>query len=344
MQPASEAPNLSYNKTLKYLSNHGENMLKSFWHTLLAGFVLTLPTIGFAQPLNIVAAENFYGTVAQQIGGDHVQVKCILNNQNQDPHAFTVDPQTAQIISQADLVVYNGLGYDSWIEALLQSASGEYINVSQLVDKKEGDDPHIWYDPITMLRYANYLAGWLCAHDPLHANDYHKQLTEFQKSYEGLTNTVSRMRKQHEHKAIAATELVFGHMAHALGLNMRGYKLQLHVTHGIEPGLQDMQRFQNSLQLTQIKALIYNQQVNSALTDRLCNLAKSANIPVVGVTETQPTGETYVSWMIGQLENLDHALLEHHLTETSPKREAHASWIIRKLKSLHHAFIGACFK
>src|ERR1700723_2253085 len=104
-------------------------------------------------PCHIVAAENFYGGVAAQIAGNSADIISVLSNPNQDPHEFTTDAATAKAVADADIIIYNGLGYDDWMDKLLgtQGKAGRVvIRVADLIGAKAGDNPHIWYDPRTM--------------------------------------------------------------------------------------------------------------------------------------------------------------------------------------------------
>src|SRR6201996_8516906 len=124
--------------------------MKSLLFSLLL-ISLTLPAS--ANGLQIVAAENFYGGVAQHIAGPEATVTSILTNPNQDPHEFTSDAATAKAVADADIVIYNGLGYDGWMDKLLAAGGKKdriVIRVADLVGAKDGDNPHIWYDPRTM--------------------------------------------------------------------------------------------------------------------------------------------------------------------------------------------------
>ena len=134
--------------------------------TLLAA-LLAVPTTGRAAgPIPIVAAENFYGDVAGQIGGAEVTVTSILNSPDQDPHLFETSPSVGRMVSAARIVIYNGIDYDPWMRKLLAATSGvkrTTIVVADLVGRKPGDNPHIWYDPATMLALAKALAADLSA-------------------------------------------------------------------------------------------------------------------------------------------------------------------------------------
>ena len=131
-----------------------------------------------ADPVKVVAAENFYGDVARQIGGDEVAVTSILTNPDQDPHLFEASPSTARALADAKIVIVNGVDYDPWMEKLLGAAKApgpQGDRRRQLVGhKKSGDNPHIWYDPATMQAVARALAADLAAIDPAHKADYDK--------------------------------------------------------------------------------------------------------------------------------------------------------------------------
>src|SRR5580692_9528054 len=130
----------------------------------------------------VVAAENFYGDVVQQLGGDRVDVTSILSNPDQDPHLFEASPKTARALQHASLVVYNGADYDPWMAKLLaasKSTTRTTIVAADLVGKKGGDNPHLWYDPQTMPKVARAVSEALVAADPAHKSAYDANLAKF---------------------------------------------------------------------------------------------------------------------------------------------------------------------
>ncbi|MGA8262252.1 MAG: zinc ABC transporter substrate-binding protein [Arenicellales bacterium] len=278
---------------------------------LIVGLLLSL-CAGAAPPapLKVVAAENFYGGVVRQIGGDRVAVTDILNDPDQDPHLFEAAPSVARALAQAALVVYNGAGYDSWFAKLLGggSATRRVINVAELTGVEPGANPHIWYDPRTMIRLARELAASFRTRDPDHAGDYDRRLQGFVKDMGTLEKQIHAMRASYQGAPITATEPVFGYMARALGLKMRNVGFQMAIMNGTEPSASQVAAFEDDLRNREVRAVIYNVQAAYGTTARLRELAGSMSIPVVGVTELQPQGKTYVEWMLGQLNSLARAL------------------------------------
>jgi zinc/manganese transport system substrate-binding protein len=271
-----------------------------------------------AEPIRIVAAENFYGFLAKEIGGSYVQVKSIINQPDQDPHLFNVSPSIAKQLGQADLVVYNGLGYDSWMQSLLSVntlSARTVICVGELVNKKEGDNPHIWYDPMTMLVYAKALLGYLSKKDPHHQTIYRIHYQQFFRKYNRLTRFIHQLKPRTENLEAIATEPVFAYMAEALGFNMQGFGFQISMMNGIDPSPRQILEFQRRLQSRQVKILFYNKQVDSPLIQRLLGVAKTYAIPVIGVTETQPVNTSYRAWMMEPLKQVQMVLNEqrHHI-------------------------------
>jgi zinc/manganese transport system substrate-binding protein len=264
-----------------------------------------------AQTISIVAGENFYGDVAQQIGGANVAVTSILTNPDQDPHLFEASASTARDLAGAKLVIYNGADYDPWMAKLLGASKApgrQIIEVATLVHKKPGDNPHLWYLPATMPALAAALAAELSAEDPAHKADYDQRLQVFVASLKPLDGKVAAMHQKFAGTPVTATEPVFGYMAEAIGLTVRNHKFQLAVMNNTEPSASDIRAFESDLKTHKVKALLYNSQTQEALTQRMQKLAQASKVPVVGVSETEPPGKSYQDWMTEQLDALDKAL------------------------------------
>jgi zinc/manganese transport system substrate-binding protein len=261
--------------------------------------------------IEVVAVENFYGNVAEQIGGDRVSVVSILNNPDQDPHLFEVSPAVIRKVAAAQVVLYNGAGYDPWVEQVLSATAKPgrvAIVAADLMQRKSGDDPHLWYDPATMPAVARALATALAAADPAHKDDYAARLATFLASLAPFDAKIAAIRDKYAGTAVTATEPVFGNMAQALKLTMANERFQLAIMNDTEPSARDIAAFERDLKDRKVRVLFYNKQAPTKLVQHLIELARAAKIPVVGITETAPAGSSYQDWMLMELDETQRAL------------------------------------
>lgn len=285
--------------------------INNLYKITIGVLLFLLSFAALAQPIQIVAAENFYGDLARKIGGPYVSVTNILNNPNQDPHLFSSTTAIAKTIAHADIVIYNGIGYDPWMTKLLSANRRQpkiILIIANLMHRKAGDNPHIWYDPKTMPAYVNVLADKLAQLDPTHANYFHQQAIAFNDEFKPINQLIEEIRAHHFNTPIIATEPVFNDMAAALTFKVYGKNFQLSIMNDTEPSIADIRDFEDKLKQHQVKVLIYNNQVVNPLTGYLKKLAENAHIPVVGVSETQPFHSSYIEWMVSQLITLKRAL------------------------------------
>jgi zinc/manganese transport system substrate-binding protein len=280
-------------------------------HWLAAVLVCALSAPAFADPVKVVAAENFYGDLASQIGGANVAVTSILSNPDDDPHLFEASPTTAIALSDAKIVIANGVDYDPWMEKLLSAhkAPGrKEIVVGALVGRKPGDNPHLWYDPTYMKAAAKALVADLVAADPAHKADYEQGEAKFVESLKPLDDKLATMHKSYAGQPVTASEPVFGYQAKLIGLDVRNEKYALAVMNNAEPTPSQVAAFENDLKGKKVKVMLYNAQASEPAVGKLVQMAKDNGIPVVGVSETEPPNSTYQDWMMGQLNALDKAL------------------------------------
>jgi zinc/manganese transport system substrate-binding protein len=279
---------------------------------LLLGLALALtPLTALAEPVTIVAAENFYGDVAKQLGGADVSVTSILSNPDQDPHLFEASASTARRIAEARIVIFNGADYDPWMSKLLSASprpKRKMIDVATLVHKKAGDNPHLWYDPNTTPAVATTLVALLATVDSNHGADYKRRLSQFEGALKPLNEKVEALRQKYAGVSITATEPVFGYMATAIGLDMRNEDFQLAIMNGSEPSPSQIAAFENDLRTRAVKVLLYNNQVSEEMTKKMQTIARDSGVPVVGISETEPPGTTFQEWMLSQLNALEAAL------------------------------------
>lgn len=272
---------------------------------------MAVAAIAAAQPRAIVAAENFYGEVAEAIGGDRVVVTNILSSSSADPHDYEATPSTARAVADAGIVIYNGAGYDPWVDKLLAASFAPHrtvINVATLLDRGAGDNPHLWYDPAAMPAVAEAVANALIAMDPGAVEEYANRKNTFIRSLETVNQRIAAVKQRFAGQPVTASEPVFGYMAEALGLDMRHQSFQTAIMNETEPAARDIAAMESDVKDGKVKVLFYNTQVTDPLTEHLLSLARGANVAAVGVTETRPAGMTYVDWMLSEIDATEKAL------------------------------------
>jgi len=276
-----------------------------------AAAIVFASTAALADPVKIVAAENFYGDIAAQIGGGEVAVTSILTNPNQDPHLFEASTETAKALANAKVVIANGVDYDPWLEKLItanKAPGRKEIVVAALVGRKAGDNPHLWYDPAYMETAAKAIAAALAQANPAHEADYQQREVAFVDSLAPLKAKIAGMKAKFAGQPVTMSEPVFGYQAQLIGLNVRNQGFALSVMNNTEPSASQVAGFEDDLKKHRVKAMMFNAQASEPAVQRLVEIAKANRIPVVGVSETEPPGKTYQAWMLGQLNALDRAL------------------------------------
>lgn len=260
----------------------------------------------------VVAAENFYGDIVGQIGGDHVAVTSIINDPNVDPHEYETRAKDAAAVADAGLVIQNGLGYDAFMDKLLAASPNpkrKLIVVSELTGHKKGDNVHIWYDPPTSPKLAQAILEALVRIDPGNATAYRNRYRAFESSLPAVTRAIAAMRGQYAGTPVAATEPVFGYMAQAIGLNViTPIAFQRAIEEGEDPPAAAIAQMEEHLKKRQVKMLIYNVQTVSPITTRVRQVAKQSGVPVVPVSETLPAGKSFQQWVLSELEQIRQAL------------------------------------
>ncbi len=268
-----------------------------------------------------VGAENEYANVISQIGGQYVSVSAIMSNPNTDPHTFEASPSVANIVSAADLVIQNGVGYDTFmnkIESASPNPRRKVIDVQTLRHLPDSTpNPHLWYSPLTMPAVARAVASDLGSLDPSEARYFSANVTKFDRSLEPWFAAIAKVRSQYPNAPVATTEPVGDYMLQAAGTdNKTPWTLQADIMNGVDPSPQAVTVQENLFSQHQVKVFLYNQQVTDSLTSTFLSDAHSAGIPVVGVYETMPTpGYDYQSWMFAEVNALLKALSSKQSTE-----------------------------
>jgi zinc/manganese transport system substrate-binding protein len=263
--------------------------------------------------LDVVAAENTYGNIASQIGGRRVSVTSILTSPNADPHLF--EPTTADDLKVADakVVLQNGLGYDAFMTKLENAAPSKSRGVVTVADVLgvHGKDanPHLWYDLPRLDRTATAIGTAFAQADPSHAAAYRRGLRRFERSLVPLRREVAGIRTRFQGAPVAYTEPVPGYLVSAAGLrNLAPDSFTRSIEEGTEPSPSAVAAMSELISQRRIRVLLYNPQAVSPITAEMRDAARRADIPVVGMRETLPPGQTFQQWQLTQARALAAAL------------------------------------
>ena len=274
-----------------------------------------------AHQIVAVGAENEYTSVLQQVGGQYVQASAIMSNPNTDPHTFEASASVAREISNAQLVVQNGVGYDTFmdsIEKAVPDSSRKLIDVQKLRGLPDSTpNPHLWYDPATMPAVAEAIAADLAAIQPAHAAYFKANARKFAASLGPWIQALGSFREKYPGTPVAVTEPVADYLLQAAGADIKTpFEFQADIMNGTDPSAQDVALERSLFTGHKVTVFLYNRQVTDTLTESFISLAQANGIPVVGVYETMPTpGYTYPSWMLAETKALQQAVTSKKSTE-----------------------------
>lgn len=264
--------------------------------------------------VRVVAAENFWGSIAAQLGGARAQVLSIIVNPAQDPHAYEPNSSDARAMATAQLAIVNGVGYDPWAPKLLAAdpAGGRAVlTVGSLFGLHEGDNPHRWYDPAEVESVAGAITADLKRSDPRHAAYFDRRLRAFEtRGLAPYHAQIALIRRRYAGVPVGASESIFALQAPSLGLNLitpAGFMKA--VSEGAEVIAKDTAAAESQLTERRIKVWIYNPQNVTPEIQRCNRLARAQRIPIATVTETlSPASDSFEQWQVRQLQGIAAAL------------------------------------
>lgn len=252
----------------------------------------------------VVAAENFYGDIAKQLGGEQISVTSILSDPNIDPHEFESNVQNALAVAQAQLVIQNGNGYDTWMDKLLAASPNPQravIVADAVVDNKLPNNPHYWYAIDNIQAIAEAITASLVKLDGAHSTSYESNLNTFIQSLIPIRQKMDAIKAKYAGTPVGLTETIFLYQSDPMGLQvLTPFAYEKAIAEGNDPPADTVATTSDQLTNHEIKVLIYNQQTVTPITTNLQNEAIKQNIPIVPVTETMPVGKTYQEWMLDQ--------------------------------------------
>src|SRR3989454_11923495 len=270
---------------------------------------------GPSKVVQVVAGENFCGSLVSQLGGTQVHVVSIVSDPNADPHQYESSSANARAVANANLVIVNGAGYDDWLLRLLSASSNPaqtVLNVQKLIGQPVATNPHFWYSPYYVNDTVKAMYNDLVTIDSENAAYYKQQYATLNASLGVYNARIHKIAQQFSGAPVAATEDIFVYLANATKLNLVSPpEFMQAAAEGNDPPAQSIAQFQQLLQggNRSVRVLVYNQQTVTPLTQLIKSMAAENQIPTVGLTETvQPPDVPFQDWMNGQLIALQNAL------------------------------------
>jgi zinc/manganese transport system substrate-binding protein len=271
---------------------------------------------GSSKKISVVAAENFWGSIAVQLGGDHVTETSIIDNPDTDPHDYEPTAADARSVASAQFVIANGIGYDAWTSKLLAAnpaQSRQELVVGDLVGLKDGDNPHRWYSPADVHTVIEKITATYKQLDPADAAYFDTQKTTFEnKTLASYNQLIATIKAKYAGTPVGASESIVSPLADALGLKMlTPYSFLKAISEGTDVSASDKATIDQQIKSKQIKVYIYNSQNSTPDVAAQVKEAKAAGIAVTTLTETMsPASATFEQWQTSQLQGIQSALAQ----------------------------------
>ena len=282
----------------------------------VAGCATTAPSAPGGTVVTVVAAENFWGSLAAQLGGAHARVTSIIDNPDADPHDYEPVAADARDVAFARLVIVNGVGYDAWATKLADanpSSARTTLTVGDLVGAKDGDNPHRWYNPGNVRTVIDQITADYKKIDPADAAFFTRQHdTVISTNLKQYFDTINQIKSSFAGTPVGASESIFSMLAPALGLDLLtppGFLKA--ISEGTDPSPADKATIDKQISSKAIKVYVYNSQNATPDVQAQVNEAKAAGIPVTTITETlTPAGTSFQDWQVSRLTALKQALAQ----------------------------------
>jgi zinc/manganese transport system substrate-binding protein len=274
------------------------------------------PSSGGAGKLQVVAAENFWGSIAAQLGGERARVRSIIVDADTDPHSYEPTARDARTMAGASLAVLNGIGYDEWASRLVSAnpVSGRLtLDVGKTLGLTAGDNPHQWYSPAAVRRVIGAMVADYDRLDPRDAAYFAQRRRIFEtRSLARYDQLLAEIRARYAGVKVGYSESIFAPLGQALGLELiTPYSFAKAIAEGSEVSAQDKQTVDRQARTRELKVWVFNTQNVTPDVQRVNEIARANHIPIARVTETlSPASDSFEQWQVAELEGLERALRE----------------------------------
>lgn len=253
--------------------------------------------------VSIVASTNVYADIAKNVAGKYGDVQAIIKNSATDPHDFEPTTADAKNLTKANIIVANGLGYDSWMNKLASSVNKKTVLVGEdLMHLKKGDNPHIWYNLNMPTKYVNYLVKRLSKLQPKHAVYFKANGQKYLAKIDQIRKLAKKGNKTD--KPVFVSEPVFDYALEEAGYKVGDKDFEKAVQNGTDPSPKTINKMTKEIEDKKIAFFVNNTQASSSTVKTFVKLAKKNGVPVLSVRETIPNHTTYLDWMKENYQNL----------------------------------------
>ncbi|RMC23712.1 metal ABC transporter substrate-binding protein [Lactobacillus sp. ESL0245] len=253
--------------------------------------------------ISIMTTTNVYADIAKNVVGKYGTAQAIIKNANVDPHDFEPTTNDAKAMSQADIVVANGLGYDSWMNKLASSVDKKPILVGEdLLGLKKGDNPHVWFDLKMPAKYVDWLVKELSRKDPQHSRYYRNNGRRYLAEIARVQKAASKIGGHHQ--SVYVSEPVFDYALKAAGFKVADKDFEKAVQNNTDPSPATVQKISQGIKERKISFFVVNSQTSSSTVDNFVKMADEHDVPVLKIRETIPAKTTYLEWMTTSYQSL----------------------------------------
>lgn len=295
------------NKAIKIINLQRFMLMILFFLFIVFVLVGCVPKMHHAtNHIKIVSSLDFYGEVAKIVVGDKGSVTSIIDKPNIEPHEYEPTTNTAKTVNSANIVIYNGLGYDSWMPRLVaDNQATTQVNVAKTIAHKQyGENEHLWYNPKTMSKLAEYLARVFSRYQPKNKAFFHANARHYQQSLKPITKIINKLKHGSHDNLVNTSEPVFDYSLKAMGYKINNNHFAQAIQNGTDPSPKDIQQMNHDIKTHKIAFFVLNKQETNEITDSIVHKCYRSGIPVLKVTESKPNGKNYKQWMISQYEEL----------------------------------------
>lgn len=258
---------------------------------------------------SVIASTNAWGNIAGAIAGPDAKVESLISDPSADPHSHETSAVESAKLSDADLIVYNGGGYDEFAEKAVAGKNKRTVDAFALRADQSDENEHVFYDLKTVGLVADKIATELGALDPAHAPGYTERATAFKDKLGAIVAIAAKVAAEHPKTPVLQTEPLAHYLLLTAGAEDRTpHEFQEAIEQETDPAPAAVAATRELLTGKQVRALVYNVQTQDKITKELRTIAQSAGIPVVEVTETLPDGVDYIQWQTKNAEALAAAL------------------------------------